>query len=296
MTTNMTGKTVLITGATNGIGKIAATELARMGASVCIVARNRSKGQAVLDEIKRATGNTNIELFIADLSSMADVRNLAQEFTEEHGTLDVLLNNAGAFYSERKLSADGLEMTFALNHMSYFLLTNLLLPVLKATPNSRVVSVSSLAHTSGKLDFANLQGEQKFNGWKAYSDSKLENVLFTFALARRLTGANVTANCLHPGFVKTGFGHGNSGMISNLLGLAQNLFAITPEAGAKTMIHLASSLEIAGITGKYFDKSKAVSSSAASLDQALQEKLWAHSEKLAGLGSGLGSGQGSGQG
>ena len=284
MTTNMTGKTVLITGATNGIGKIAALELARMGASLSIVARNRSKGQAVLEEIGRETNNAQIELFIADLSSMADVRKLAQEFTAKHGTLDVLLNNAGAYYSERKLSADGLEMTFALNHMSYFLLTNLLLPTLKATPNSRVVSVSSAAHFQGKLDFANLQGEQKFSGWKAYGDSKLENVLFTFALARRLAGSSVTATCLHPGFVKTGFADGNAGWISTVFGIAKNLFAITPEAGAKTMIHLASSPDVAGVTSKYFDKSKAASSSAASLDQAVQEQLWAHSEKLAGLG------------
>ena len=284
MLTDMTGKTVLITGATNGIGKIAALELARMGASVGIVARNQSKGQTVLDEIKLATGNSKLELFIADLSSMADVRKLAEEFMAEYPSLDVLVNNAGAFYSDRGLSADKLEMTFALNHMSYFLLTNLLLPSLKAAPNARVVSVSSLAHTSGKLDFANLQGEQKFNGWKAYSDSKLENVLFTFALARRLAGTNVTANCLHPGFVKTSFGHGNAGLLSSVLKIGQNLFAITPEAGAKTMIYLASSPEVAGVTGKYFDKNKAVSSSVASMDQAVQEKLWAHSEQLAGLG------------
>jgi NAD(P)-dependent dehydrogenase (short-subunit alcohol dehydrogenase family) len=283
MTTRMTGKTVLITGATNGIGKIAALELARMGATVALVARNRSKGQAVLEEIGRETNNVQLELFIADLSSMADVRKLAQEFMAKHGTLDVLLNNAGAFYSERKLSADGLEMTFALNHMSYFLLTNLLLPVLKATPNARVVSVSSAAHTSGKLDFANLQGEQKFNGWKSYSDSKLENALFTFALARRLAGSSVTANCLHPGFVKTSFGEGNSGIFAVVLGIAKNLFAISIEAGAQTMIHLSSSPDVAGVTGKYFDKSKIASSSAASLDQAVQEQLWVHSEKLAGL-------------
>ena len=284
MTTNMTGKIVLITGATNGIGKIAAIELARMGASVCIVARNRSKGQAVLEEIGRETNNVQVELFIADLSSMADVRKLAQEFMAKHGTLDVLLNNAGAFYSDRKLSADGLEMTFALNHMSYFLLTNLLLPTLKNTPNARVVSVSSAAHLQGRLDFANLQGEQKFSGWKAYSDSKLENVLFTLALARRLAGTGVTANCLHPGFVKTSFGEGNSGIFAVVLGIAKNLMAITPAAGAQTMIHLASSPDVAGVTGKYFDKSKVASSSAASLDQAVQEQLWAHSEKIAGLG------------
>jgi NAD(P)-dependent dehydrogenase (short-subunit alcohol dehydrogenase family) len=283
MTTHMTGKTVLITGATSGIGKIAALELARMGANISIVARNRSKGQAVLEEITRETNNVQIELFIADLSSMADVRKLAQEFMAKHATLDVLLNNAGAFYSERKLSADGLEMTFALNHMSYFLLTNLLLPTLKTTPNSRVVSVSSAAHFQGKLDFANLQGEQKFGGWKAYGDSKLENALFTFALARRLAGTGVTANCLHPGFVKTSFGDGNSGFLAMALGVAKNLFAISLEAGAQTMIHLASSPEVAGITGKYFDKSKIATSSAASLDQAVQEQLWVHSEKLAGL-------------
>jgi NAD(P)-dependent dehydrogenase (short-subunit alcohol dehydrogenase family) len=283
MTTNMTGKTVLITGATNGIGKIAALELSRMGANVSIVARNRSKGQAVLEEIRRETNNVQIELFMADLSSMTDVRKLAQEFMAKHGTLDVLLNNAGAFYSERKLSADGLEMTFALNHMSYFLLTNLLLPVLKNTPNARVVSVSSAVHTSGKLDFANLQGEQKFNGWKAYSDSKLENALFTFALARRLAGSGVTANCLHPGFVKTGFGEGNSGFFAMFLGVIKNLFAIPVAEGAKTMIHLASSPDVTGVTGQYFDKSKMVASSAASLDQTVQEQLWAHSEKLAGL-------------
>jgi NAD(P)-dependent dehydrogenase (short-subunit alcohol dehydrogenase family) len=280
---HMTGKTVLITGATNGIGKIAAIELARMGANLAIVARNRSKGQAVLEEITRETNNVQIELFIADLSSMADVRKLAQEFMAKHGTLDVLLNNAGAFYSERKLSADGLEMTFALNHMSYFLLTNLLLPTLKNTANARIVSVSSAAHFQGKLDFANLQGEQKFSGWKAYGDSKLENVLFTFALARRLAGTGVTANCLHPGFVKTGFADGNSGWFSTVFGIVKNLFAIPVEEGAKTMIHLASSPEVASVTGKYFDKSKAVTSSAASLDQAVQEQLWAHSEKLAGL-------------
>jgi NAD(P)-dependent dehydrogenase (short-subunit alcohol dehydrogenase family) len=280
---NMTGKTVLITGATNGIGKIAAIELARMGASVSIVARNRSKGQAVLEEIRRETNNVQIELFVADLSSMTEVRKLAQEFTAKHATLDVLLNNAGAFYSERKLSVDGFEMTFALNHMSYFLLTNLLLPTLKNTANARIVSVSSTAHLQGKLDFANLQGEQKFNGWKSYSDSKLENVLFTFALARRLAGSSVTTNCLHPGFVKTGFADGTSGLFPMVFSVLKNLFAITPEAGAKTMIHLASSPDVAGVTGKYFDKSKAVSSSAASLDQAVQEQLWAHSEQLAGL-------------
>jgi NAD(P)-dependent dehydrogenase (short-subunit alcohol dehydrogenase family) len=276
---SMTGKTVLVTGATGGIGKVAALELARMGANVALVARNKSKGEAVLEEIKKATGNANLELYLADLSSMAEIRKLADEFKSKHARLDVLVNNAGAYYNERKLSVDGLEMTFALNHIAYFLLTNLLLDALKAAPKARVVSVSSAAHTSGKINFDNLQGEKKFSGWQAYSDSKLENVLFTIELARRLEGSNVTANCLHPGFVKTAFGSGNSGFIAVLLGLAQNLMAITPEAGADTIIYLASSDEVEGVTGQYFEKRKVKASSAASLDQTTQKKLWDVSAK-----------------
>jgi NAD(P)-dependent dehydrogenase (short-subunit alcohol dehydrogenase family) len=280
---SMTGKTVLVTGATGGIGKIAALELARQGAHVALVARSESKGKATLEEIRKATGNTNLELYLADLSSVADIRKLASEFKAKHASLDVLVNNAGAFYSERKLSADGLEMTFALNHIAYFLLTNLLLDALKAAPKARVVSVSSAAHYSGKINFENLQGEKKFRGWQAYSDSKLENVLFTIELARRLEGSNVTANCLHPGFVKTAFGSGNTGFIAGLLSLAQNLMAITPEAGADTIIYLASSADVEGVTGQYFEKRKVKASSAASLDQATQKRLWDVSAKLVGL-------------
>jgi NAD(P)-dependent dehydrogenase (short-subunit alcohol dehydrogenase family) len=280
---SMTGKTVLVTGATGGIGKIAALELARMGANVALVARNEAKGEATLDEIKTATGNTNLELYLADLSSMADIRKLAAEFKAKRTSLDVLVNNAGAYYNERKLSADGLEMTFALNHVAYFLLTNLLLDALKAAPKARVVSVSSAAHTSGKINFDNLQGEKKFSGWQAYSDSKLENVLFTIELARRLEGSTVTANCLHPGFVKTAFGSGNTGFIAGLLGLAQSLLAITPEAGADTIIYLASSDEVEGVTGKYFEKRQVKTSSPASMDQSTQKRLWDVSAKQTGL-------------
>jgi NAD(P)-dependent dehydrogenase (short-subunit alcohol dehydrogenase family) len=280
---SMTGKTVLVTGATNGIGKIAALELARQGAHVALVARNQAKGEAVLAEIRKATGNTNLELYLADLSSMAEIRKLASEFKAKHASLDVLINNAGAFYNERKQSADNLEMTFALNHIAYFLLTNLLLDTLKAAPKARVVSVSSAAHLSGKIKFDNLQGEKKFNGWQAYSDSKLENVLFTIELARRLEGSNVTANCLHPGFVKTAFGSGNTGFIASLLSVAQNLVAITPEAGADTIIYLASSSDVEGVTGKYFEKRKVKASSPASLDQSTQKRLWDLSAKLVKL-------------
>ncbi len=281
---SMTGKTVLVTGATNGIGKIAALELARQGANVALVARNQAKGQATLEEIKSATGNANLELFLADLSSMAEIRKLADEFKAKHASLDVLVNNAGAFYTERKLSPDGLEMTFALNHVAYFLLTNLLLDALKAAPKARIVSVSSAAHTSGKINFDNLQGEKKWSGWQAYSDSKLENVLFTFELARRLGGSSVTANCLHPGFVKTAFGSGNTGLVASLLGLAKNLMAITPEAGADTIIYLASSSDVEGVTGRYFEKRQVKTSSPASMDQGTQKRLWDVSAKLVGLG------------
>lgn len=279
----MKDKTVLITGATNGIGKVAALELARQGARVALVARNAQKGQTVLEEIKAATGNSNLDLFVADLSSMGDVRRLASEFKAKHSRLDVLVNNAGAFFADRQLTGEKLERTFALNHMSYFLLTNLLLDTLKGTPGARVVSVSSGAHAQGRWTPDNLQGERKYSGWQAYADSKLYNVLFTLALARRLTGSGVTANCLHPGFVKTGFADGNPGWISTVFGVLKNLAAISPERGADTMVYLASSPAVEGITGQYFENRQERRLSEASHDQATQERLWAESTRLAGL-------------
>lgn len=276
----MTGKTVLVTGATNGIGFITARELAKMGATVLMVARDQTKGRAKLEEIRQAVPQAKLELMLCDLSSMASIRQLATNLTAKYSSLDVLVNNAGAFYSERQVSKDGLEMTFALNHIGYFLLTNLLLETLKRTKNSRIVSVSSGAHLSGKMNFDDLQFEKKFNGWQAYSDSKLANVLFTKELSRRLAGTGVTANCLHPGFVKTGFANGSSGFLGLALNLAKNILAITPEKGAETMIYLSSSQEVANVTGEYFDKKKIAKVNPQALDSSIAKRLWEVSEKL----------------
>jgi NAD(P)-dependent dehydrogenase (short-subunit alcohol dehydrogenase family) len=276
----MAGKTVLVTGATSGIGKATALELARQRANVCIVARNKSKGETVLEEIKKATGNTKLELFVADLSSMNEVRRLALEFKAQHARLDVLVNNAGGVYDTRQTTTDGLEYTFAFNHLASFSLTSLLLDTLKASAPSRIINVSSGAQANGKI---NLMGEKRYSSFAAYSASKLANVMFTYALARRLSGMGVTVNTLHPGLVGTNFGsNAKSALWRGVASLAK-AFSMPPEKGAETTIYLASSSEIQGVSGKYFDKKKAVASSAASHDEVAQERLWAESEKLVGL-------------
>jgi NAD(P)-dependent dehydrogenase (short-subunit alcohol dehydrogenase family) len=220
---------------------------------------------------------------LADLSVLAEVRRVAAEFLQKHNRLDVLVNNAGAYFAERRLSADGYELTFALNHLSYFLLTALLLDALKAAAPARIVNVSSGAHMLGPLDFDDLMTKDYgMAGFKAYGRSKLANVMFTYELARRLEGTGVTANALHPGGVNTGFGKNNSGLVK--LGMKIfGRFSLTPEQGAQTTIYLASSPEVAGVSGKYFAKCKAVPSSDASYDQAAQRKLWEISEKLVGM-------------
>jgi retinol dehydrogenase 14 len=279
----MTGKTVLVTGATNGIGKFTALELARQGANVCVVARNKSKGEATLEEIKKATGNTNLELFVGDLSSLNDVRRVAQEFKGKHSRLDVLVNNAGGVFDARQTTTDGLEYTFAFNHLAYFLLTNLLLDTLRASAPSRIVNVSSGAQANGKINFDDLMGERRYSSSGAYSTSKLANVMFTYALARRLAGTGVTVNALHPGLVGTNFGsNAKSALWRGVASLAK-AFAMPPEKGAQTSVYLASSNEVEGVTGQYFDKKKAVASSALSHDEAAQERLWVESERLVGL-------------
>src|SRR5687768_2908269 len=206
-------KVCLITGATSGIGKATAMGLANMGASVVMVGRDRGRGKAALAEIKEKSGNASVDLMLADLSSQQEIRRLADEFEEAYPRLDVLINNAGLFRSERITTADGLEMTFAVNHLAYFLLTNLLLDVLKANAPSRIVNVSSGDHSNGTIDFDDLQGYKGYKGPKAYSQSKLANLLFTYELAKRLEGTGITANCLHPGAgVRTNFGSGVSGV------------------------------------------------------------------------------------
>ncbi len=283
----MQGKTILITGATNGIGKIAAQELAAKGANIVLVARNQEKGMATIKEISAATGNTNLELMLADVSKMNDLRKLSQEFLAKHSRLDVLLNNAGAVFENRQLSQDGFELTLATNHLNYFLLSNLLLEVLQKTASAhgqaRIVNVASDAHRSAKINFDDLMGQQKFGGWNAYCQSKLANIMFSAELARRLAGTQVSANSLHPGFVRTGFGDNSGGLMKILLGLGKQLMAISPAQGADTMVHLASSNDVAGISGKYFEKRQVKTPSLAAQDEAAQTRLWEISAKLVGV-------------
>src|SRR5258708_11954878 len=277
---NMNGKICLVTGATNGIGKVVAQALAQMGVTVIIVGRNAEKCAAVVSEIRQATGNQKVEALIADLSVMADVRRLADQFKAKYSKLDVLINNAGGIYWNRHVTPDGFELTFALNHLSYFLLTDLLLDTLKASAPARIVNVSSDAHKGAHLNFDDLQSERNYSALPVYSRSKLANVVFTYELARRLSGTGVTANVLHPGLVRTGFGHNLGAIPSAIYGLFQRFVAISAEQGAQTSIYLATSPEVENITGKYFEKSKAVPSSPASYDESSWTRLWEASEKM----------------
>jgi NAD(P)-dependent dehydrogenase (short-subunit alcohol dehydrogenase family) len=277
----MKGRTVLVTGATNGIGLVTARELARMGAQVTILSRNPDKCAAVAAQIKAETGNP-VEFIAADLSSMAGVMQAAADFKQRHTRLHVLVNNAGAMFVKRRLTVDGLEMTFALNHLSYFLLTNLVLDTLKTSAPARVVNVASGAHLGAVLDFDNLQGEKRYRGMQVYGRSKLANLLFTYELARRLEGSGVTANAVHPGFVATGFARNNGPFYDVGTWVVGRLIGRKPEKGAQTSIYLASSPEVEGVTGKYFFDCQPIQSSPVSYDKALAEKLWQVSLELAG--------------
>lgn len=278
----MKDKIVLITGATAGIGKETAREIAAKGARVVIIGRSAAKTEAVAEELKKASGNEKIDALVADLSLMSEIRRVAEEFKTKYARLDVLVNNAGAIFDRRETTADGLEKTFALNHISYFLLTNLLLETLKKSAPARIVSVSSMAHSFGKIDFENLQSEKSFSKMSSYSASKLMNVLFTYELARRLAGTNVTANCLHPGAVASDFGDNLTGIIGWITQITKKIAFISPAKGAETSIYLATSPEVENVSGKYFDKKKAVESSAASRDENLQKRLWETSEQIVG--------------
>jgi NAD(P)-dependent dehydrogenase (short-subunit alcohol dehydrogenase family) len=281
MSQSMQGKVCLITGATLGIGKETALGLARRGAHVAIVGRDAERTRAAAEWIGREAGTEEVAFLPADLSSLAEVRRLAREFKARYSRLDVLVNNAGGIFTRRETSVDAFERTWALNHLSYFLLTQELLELLKASAPARIVNVASTMHTGGFIDFGDLLGEKNYGGIRAYSQSKLANVLFTYALARRLEGTGVTANCLHPGGVATGFGQ-NTGGVLKLLMKAARPFLITAEQGAATSIYLASSPDVEGVSGRYFAKCKPVRSSAASHDEALQERVWALSLRQIG--------------
>lgn len=273
----MNGKIALVTGATFGIGRETALGLAHQGAQVVIVGRSEARTRTTVEYIKRESGKAHVDSLVADLSSVAEVQRLAMAFKARYRRLDVLVNNAGAIFTERQMTPEGFERTWALNHLAYFALTLALLDLLKASAPSRVVNVSSAMHLRGQMDFDNTQGERKFSGSDLYAQSKLANVLFTNALARRLEGTGVTANCLHPGVVATGFAHNNTGPIKWLATLAKP-FLISADKGAATSMYLATSPEVEGVTGKYFAKCKEAKSSRSARDEATQERLWALSE------------------
>ncbi len=276
---DMTGKVCLITGANSGIGKATALGLAKLDATVVIVSRDKDKGEAALLEIRTRSGNKNVDAMVADLSSQDSVRELAHDFKARYKKLHVLINNAGVFLPKRVPTVDGLEATFATNHLGHFLLTNLLLDVLKASAPSRIINITSSAHRGTEMDFEDLQGEKKYSGWNAYSQSKLANVLFTYQLANLLERTGVTVNCLHPGVVRTGFGKDQSGLMSILIRVGSP-FMMSSEKAARAAIYLATSPELETVTGKHFSKGREGRSSKESYDMASAERLWKISAEL----------------
>ena len=277
----MKGKTCIITGATDGIGLETAARLGALGARLVLVGRNRAKGQAVLTALRRRVPGVEAEIHYADLSQRDEIGRLAPELLAAAPRIDVLINNAGAFFAKRVVLEDGLERTFALNHIGYFRLTALLRERLIASAPARIVNVASEAHRNAAVDFDDLQTARGYNGWKAYQRSKLANILFTRALARRLTGTGVTANCLHPGFVRTSFGDNNRGFWGFGIRLGKLFAAISVPRGAETPVYVASAPEIEGATGKYFDKCREREPNAAARNDADAERLWKESERLA---------------
>lgn len=268
----------LITGGAAGIGLATAQKFAAEGARVVIGDMNEPAGREALQTL-----GPDAAFYKVNVADRAEVQRWVDAVLARYGRIDVLVNNAGAFNNQRLESPDGIELTFALNHLSYFLLTNLLLDALKAAPAARIVSVSSGAHVGGQLNFDDLENRRSYSGWNAYSQSKLANLYFTYELARRLAGTTVTANALHPGFVATQFGLNNGGLLAVGMKLVQRFAARTPEKGAETSIYLASAPEVAGVTGKYFADKKALASSPVSYDEAAAKRLWAVSEEMTGL-------------
>jgi len=283
----MRGKTVLITGANQGIGKASAEALGKMGAKLVLVCRNAEKAKAAIADIEKA-GAKDVELIVGNVGSQADVRRIAAEVLAKHDRLDVLLNNAGVLVTERRETVDGIEETFAVNHLGYFLLTNLLTDLLKKSAPARIVSVSSEAHRRSVMSWDDPQLKSGWSAFRAYGQSKLCNILFTRELARRLEGTRVTANCLHPGVIASGFAHTDGGFISFLATLGKP-FLITPEKGAKTQVWLCSSPEVEGVTGKYFDKCKEKWPSRAAQEPEAPARLWAISEELTSPRAGAGA-------
>lgn len=279
MTASSSPKTALVTGATNGIGKVTALELARQGYQVLITTRDVARGKRVLDELRAQSENPALDLLVGDLSSMEDVRRIALEVRGRHEKLDVLVNNAGGVFKERHETLDGFEYTFAFNHLAYFLLTHLLLSTLKTAGQARVVSVSSSANALGRMHWDDLQLTRGYSPITAYAQSKLMNVLFANALACRLQGTGITSNSLHPGRVRSNFGQDLTGL-SRIIFNLNSFSAVTPEQGAQTSVYLASSADVANVTGTYFQNKKPRRANSVAYDESAQERLWMHSEAL----------------
>ena len=280
---SMAGKTVLVTGGTGGIGKATAIGLARLGARVGIVGRDATRAAAAASDIGSTSGNSSVDVFIADMSSQQEVRRLAAEVLDAYPRLDVLVNNVGGFWAHRHTTADGLEHTFALNHLAPFLLTNLLLERLIASAPARVVTVSSGAQSMGRIDFDDLQGARKYSGQQAYNQSKLANVMFTYELARRLAGISVTATALHPGMTNTAFSAEDPSRAFAPLVKVMRPFMKRPDRGADTPVYLASALAAEGLTGQYFANRQPRRSNEASYDTDATARLWQASADLVGL-------------
>jgi NAD(P)-dependent dehydrogenase (short-subunit alcohol dehydrogenase family) len=278
----MQNKTCLITGATNGIGRAAATALAQKGATVIVVGRDEERCRDTVTQIKAETGVPHVDFLLADLSVQSQVRGLAEDFRSRYERLDMLVNNAAVINFRRQLSADGIEMNFALNHLSYFLLTNLLLDTLKAGAPARVINVSSNSHRRKQLDFGDLELKRGYWAGTAYGRSKLCNLYFTYELARRLEGTGVTVNAMHPGFVRTNMAANNGWLVRFFLPFVHRN-SLTPEQGADTIVYLASSPEVEGLSGKYFVRRREVQSDPVSHDERVAKQLWQVSEEMTGL-------------
>ncbi len=280
---SMNGKTVLITGATSGIGEATALALAKRGARLVLVARNADRAAQTRTRILQEARHYDVHFIMADLSSQDSIRELARRFQEKFDRLDVLINNAGGAWNKRTLTVDGLEMTFAVDYLAYFLLTHLLLDVLKASAPSRIINVSSAANLQGHIHFDDLQGEHLYQPYRAYGQAKLAGVMFTYELARRLQGTGVTVNCLHPGVVRTRIWRQEGSVLLKLFEKFYSLFMLSPEQGAATSVYLATARELTNVTGAYFDKQKAVASNPFSYDLQACKRLWTISENLTGL-------------
>ena len=275
----MQGKTVIITGATSGIGEVAAIRLAEQGARIVFTARDQARADETLAALRKANPAADHAVHMADLSRLSEMKRVGAELARE-AQIDVLVNNAGALFNKRQETEDGLEMTFALNHMAYFVITNLLLGSLKS--GARIVTVASNAHRGARLDFDDLQNRRGYTGFPVYSRSKLCNILFNRELARRIAGSGVTANALHPGFVATRFGDNSGGLMRTVLKVAKPIGAIPPEEGAKTIIYLASSPQVAGVSGEYFYECKPATPTAEARNDEDARRLWEISEQIAG--------------